>query len=98
MTFKCCKGCMINMICTAPCEKFKVEKLQVKDLSNFNNCLRLMKKYQNKNFRNGNVSIETRSNSILIYENGKLHRDDGPAVIDNDGYKAWYKNGVRIKK
>ena len=25
-------------------------------------------------------------------ENGKRHREDGPAVIDG-GYKAWYKEG-----
>ena len=94
MTFKCCKGCMINMICTAPCEKFKVEKLQVKDLSNFNNCLRLMKKYQNKNFRNGNVSIEIKSSLIKIYKNEKLHREDGPAIIYSNGSKVWYRNGL----
>jgi transcription elongation factor len=27
--------------------------------------------------------------------NGKLHRLDGPAVEDGDGYKAWYVDGKR---
>ena len=27
------------------------------------------------------------------YLNGKLHREDGPAVERADGYKAWYLNG-----
>jgi len=93
MTFSCCKDCIIDMICTDPCEKFEIEKLQVKDLSNFNKCLRLMKKYQNKKFRNGNVSIEITSSLISIYKNNVFHRDDGPAVIYRSGSKAWYKNG-----
>ena len=94
MTFKCCKDCIIDMICTNPCEKFEIEKLQVKDLSNFNKCLRLMKKYDNKKFINDDISIQIESDSISIYKNNKLHREDGPAVIDSDGYKAWYKNGL----
>ena len=98
MTFKCCKNCIIDMICTDPCEKLKVEKLQLDDLSNFNKCLRLMKKYQNKNFRNGNVSIEITTSSIMICMNGVLHRDDGPAVIFSNGSKAWYKNGERHRE
>jgi antitoxin component YwqK of YwqJK toxin-antitoxin module len=27
------------------------------------------------------------------YLNGKLHREDGPAIEYSDGYKAWYLNG-----
>ena len=27
------------------------------------------------------------------YLNGKLHREDGPAVEWADGYKSWYLNG-----
>ena len=82
------------MICTDPCEKFKVEKLQLDDLLNFNNCLRLMKKYQNKKFRNGNISIEIKSSLIKIYKNEKLHREDGPAIIVSNGSKVWYRNSL----
>ena len=35
------------------------------------------------------------------YKHGKLHRDDGPAVIMPNGYrayKAWYKNGERHRE
>ena len=27
--------------------------------------------------------------------NGKLHREDGPAIERPDGYKAWFLNDVR---
>ena len=27
------------------------------------------------------------------YKNGKIHRDDGPAVIHPDGTQYWLKNG-----
>ena len=30
---------------------------------------------------------------VRYYLNGKVHRDDGPAVEGSDGYKAWYING-----
>ena len=30
--------------------------------------------------------------------NGKLHREDGPAVECADGYKAWYLNGKRHRE
>jgi hypothetical protein len=29
------------------------------------------------------------------YKNGKLHREDGPAVIHRDGAKEWYWNDRR---
>ena len=35
------------------------------------------------------------SGSKHWYQNGKLHRLDGPAVEHSDGYKAWYQNGER---
>ena len=31
--------------------------------------------------------------SKLWYQNGKLHRLDGPAVEEADGSKRWYQNG-----
>ena len=38
----------------------------------------------------------------MWYVDGKLHRDDGPAVELNcfaaNGYKAWYQNGVLQKE
>ncbi len=32
----------------------------------------------------------------IIYknENGKVHRDDGPAMIAPNGYQSWYKNDI----
>ena len=95
MTFKCCQNCIIDMICTDPCEKFEIEKLHLDNLSNFNKCLRLIKKYMNKKFINGNISIEIESNLIAIYKNDELHRDNGPAVVYKDGTEEWYKDGKR---
>ena len=33
-------------------------------------------------------------NRVEWYQNGKLHRLDGPAVENSSGYKVWYQNGV----
>jgi hypothetical protein len=32
------------------------------------------------------------------YLNGKLHREDGPAVEYSSGTKVWYLNGFRVTK
>lgn len=29
------------------------------------------------------------------YFNGKLHRLDGPAMVSELGYQAWFQNGIR---
>lgn len=29
------------------------------------------------------------------YQNGKLHREDGPAIVWADGSKFWYQNNQR---
>ena len=94
MTFKCCKNCIIDIICQTPCEKFEVDDLQLSDLSDFNKCLLLINKYNEKTFKIDNeISVKVMFPSMAVYKNGQLHRDDGPAVIDEDGYKAWFKNG-----
>ena len=38
--------------------------------------------------------------AILYYKPGTnmLHREDGPAYVDQDGYKAWYKEGKRHRE
>ena len=43
---------------------------------------------------------------VIVYDNsyrewcinGKLHREDGPAVESNGGYRAWYINGKRHRE
>jgi hypothetical protein len=30
------------------------------------------------------------------YRNGKLHREDGPAIVFPDGYRAWYQHGRHV--
>lgn len=32
------------------------------------------------------------------YKGRHLHRHSGPAVIENNGFKAWYSNGVFIRE
>ena len=39
-------------------------------------------------------SIKITTLAIGWYRNGKIHRDDGPAVEHSDGMKFWYKNGL----
>ena len=29
------------------------------------------------------------------YYKGKLHRESGPAIVDNHGYQCWYFNGMK---
>ena len=38
--------------------------------------------------------IDEKGNKFWYNEDGKYHREDGPAVIWNDGSKTWYKNGL----
>jgi len=39
------------------------------------------------------VAHNIRDQAIYHYKNGKVHRDDGPAIEHSDGAKLWYKNG-----
>jgi hypothetical protein len=32
------------------------------------------------------------------YRNGKLHREDGPAIEYSNGFKVWYINGIEQEK
>ena len=40
-----------------------------------------------------NGKVVDRDGTEFWYENGLLHREDGPAVIYSNGHKFWYKNG-----
>ena len=35
---------------------------------------------------------------IYWYLNCELHREDGPAIEEADGYKAWFLNGNRLSE
>ena len=56
-------------------------------LLNFSRGLKQMtyKTYKVKVYNNGHKAW---------YLNGKLHREDGPAIEFNDGSKEWYLNGI----
>ena len=43
---------------------------------------------------NGEVVCIKSVNFVRFYKNGKFHKDDGPAIIVNDGTKYWYRNGI----
>jgi hypothetical protein len=40
-----------------------------------------------------NIIIDTYDGSRDWYFNGKLHREDGPAIEWTNGEKLWYTNG-----
>ena len=37
--------------------------------------------------------VQVTEDSTTWYINGKMHREDGPAIEYSDGYKAWFVNG-----
>lgn len=41
-------------------------------------------------------NVETRSTQRRWYSNGLLHRDDGPAVVGDDGLREWWINGGKL--
>lgn len=40
------------------------------------------------------IKVEIRDGWTIYHKNGKIHRDDGPAMISPNGDKYWYKDGV----
>jgi len=34
----------------------------------------------------------------MVYQNGKIHRNNLPAIICGDGKMQWYKNGIKQKE
>jgi hypothetical protein len=43
-------------------------------------------------------TVEYEDGTKVWYLNGKLHREDGPAVESTDGSKAWYLHGERHRE
>ena len=44
------------------------------------------------------MTIDKHGDKVWRLPNGKKHREDGPAVETNYGYKAWYANGLRHRE
>lgn len=61
--------------------KIKINGINIKDFLDLNN----------------EISTEDIDGTTYHYKNGLLHREDGPAVENVNGFKAWYKNGVRYE-
>lgn len=61
---------------------------QVHDALGFCRFLSLVRCVPFHDVRTTNIGTEYRLN-------GKLHRTDGPAVEDTNGYRAWYQHGQR---
>ena len=40
----------------------------------------------------------TKDNDIAWCKNGRIHREDGPAIEWDDGSKEWYKNGKKHRE
>ena len=45
-----------------------------------------------------NILLEVKNGTNCWYINGKIHREDGPAIEWSDGNKEWYINGVGADK
>lgn len=45
---------------------------------------------------NGPAKIDPLYGTQIYYKHGIIHREDGSAVIHNDGYVHWYNNGFPI--
>ena len=41
-------------------------------------------------------TVKVYNDKIKWYLKGKLHREDGPAVEYNDGYKEWFIDGEQL--
>ena len=44
------------------------------------------------------LHIDKRGTKRWRLPNGLFHREDGPAIIDIFGYKAWYINNIRHRE
>jgi len=92
-----CENCLINPICKIGCEKLLETKnsITIEDFKKYINLSqRLMttgKEFTLKLKHNTQVTIHY--NSCGFRKNGKLHREDDPAVEHTNGDKHWYKNG-----
>ena len=58
--------------------------------------MRIFKNYHNvpEDFSGVCKVIDGYSNAICYYKNGKIHREDGPAIIKEYGEKRWFLNGL----
>jgi hypothetical protein len=68
--------------------------MEVKQMNNESNVQVLFLKNRDKILENY-TGIVVRQNGVMEWRlNGKLHREDGPAVEFLNGAKYWYLNGV----
>ena len=44
------------------------------------------------------IMVNTNGTRSYRDNEGRLHREDGPAVVMSNGYKAWYKHGLRHRE
>lgn len=47
-------------------------------------------------FEEGPDVIVQLTDGIAYMQNGRIHREDGPAIIYNAGHKSWYYEGKKI--
>jgi hypothetical protein len=51
-----------------------------------------------ENMKKVEVKVDSNGLKEWFLPNGKLHREDGPAVEYPDGSKAWFLNGKRYRE
>ncbi len=54
--------------------------------------------YGSEEYNKLTSGIVITSNSTYYFKNGKLHNENGPAVITKDGNEYWYINGLFDRK
>jgi hypothetical protein len=93
-----CNKCLIKPICQIACDELLDYNFELEDFKNEKVLLRLLKKGIEKTFKFGNIKIKFESKYYCWYKNGKLHREDGPAIEWSNGYKEWWINGNRHRE
>ena len=86
-------------MCQIGCDKLlgDLDKITMKDFTKYIN---LPKRLMSLSYANKIFNLKFYNNIVVkigtecsFFKNGKLHREDGPAIESPNGYKAWWING-----
>jgi len=94
-----CKNCLVDPICTVACDKL-LTNIKLKDFHKKNIPSRLINNKIKKVLKfEENVKVKIENNiSYHFFKNGKLHREDGPAIEFANGNKYWWIDGKRHRE
>jgi hypothetical protein len=89
-----CEICIVNACCTRKCDKLEITK----DNINYfvDHPVRKKRLFGKKRSIKISKEIDVQIDySVAWFKNGKLHREDGPAIQYINGAQAWFINGKR---